>query len=64
MSYEERTFDDCVIDAIKIGRKHMKYVPEGDTEPTNQEWNLALLLFNLGVTNGDIHLNTYLGSLK
>lgn len=36
-------FDECLKEAIEIGRKYMSdYI---DNQPTQQEWDLALLLF-------------------
>lgn len=42
---KEELFDECIKEAIKIGRKYMLYQPESDKEPTKQEWDLALVLF-------------------
>ncbi|MCH7534273.1 MAG: hypothetical protein IH948_00725 [Bacteroidetes bacterium] len=37
-------FRSCVKDAIRIGRRYMIYSPTG-SGPTQQEWELALVLF-------------------
>lgn len=47
----KQIFDKCMKEAIKLGRPYMtKY----DTEPTQQEWDLALIIFqhklNTGIT--------------
>ena len=41
-------FDKCVKEAIEIGRPHLhEYDYEYDNKPTKQEWELALLLFQM-----------------
>lgn len=40
-------FDKCVKQAIELGRKYMLYPPENIEQPTQQEWDLALILFQL-----------------
>ncbi len=37
-------FKRCVREAIDLGRPYMKRY-EFEDEPTNQEWNLALIIF-------------------
>ena len=39
----KKIFDDCVREAIKMGRQYMSY--SVSDEPTQQEWELALLIF-------------------
>ena len=50
---KEELFDECLKEAINIGRKYMKYVPESDTEPTKQEWDLSLVLFKYKLDKQD-----------
>lgn len=38
-------FDECIKEAIRIGRKYMVYPPISENEVTQQEWELALILF-------------------
>lgn len=38
-------FKECLKEAIDIGREYMNYPPESLDEPTQQEWDLALVLF-------------------
>ena len=52
MSMEEG-FDECVKDAIGMGRKWMLYPGENDEIPTAQEWDLALVLFEKRMKGGD-----------
>lgn len=42
---KQKEFDECVREAISLGRKYMNYPPENKIEPTQQEWDLALILF-------------------
>lgn len=37
-------FDDCVKEAIRLGRKYMQIVDD-DPKPRKEEWDLALILF-------------------
>lgn len=42
----KESFDECIKEAMEIGRKYMKnhdYLEKD--QPTNEEWNLALVLF-------------------
>lgn len=48
----EELFDDCIKEAIKIGRKYMLYPTENESDPTQQEWDLALILFQNRLKNG------------
>ncbi len=38
-------FDECVKDAIELGRRYSDYPAELEDIPTTQEWDLALILF-------------------
>jgi len=42
---KEELFDECVKEAIKIGRKYLEYGDMSGELPTQQEWDLALILF-------------------
>ena len=37
-------FDGCLKEAIRIARPHMLYMT-AEQEPTQQEWDLAMVLF-------------------
>ena len=41
----QELFDKCIEEAMKLGRKYMIEYLDNKT-PTQQEWDLALLLFN------------------
>lgn len=42
---KQELFDKCIKEAISLGRKYM-WLPDVDqTQPTKQEWELALILF-------------------
>lgn len=43
-------FDECVEQAIKMGRKYMQR-KEITKEPNDEEWQLALLLFSKRYNN-------------
>lgn len=45
----KKIFDKCLKEAISIARPHMIYVPE--QEPTQQEWDLAIVLFKRRLDN-------------
>lgn len=41
-----KLFDECIKQAIELGRKHMdKYEIDNPNKPTKEEWQLALVLF-------------------
>jgi hypothetical protein len=40
-------FDECVKLAIELGRKYMLYPEVGPDKPTQEEWQLALLLYQI-----------------
>ena len=44
MIIKENAFDESIKEAIKLGRKYMKTYNKA-VEPTQQEWELALILF-------------------
>jgi len=49
---KKELFNKCVRDAIRIGRKYMnKYATE--EEPTQQEWALALVIFQYELNSED-----------
>jgi len=53
ISRKARLFEDCIKEAIQIGRKYMKeYDYDSEDKPTQQEWDLALTIFNHRINGG------------
>ena len=47
---KKELFDKCIKEAIELGREHMNpYIDLEENRPTQQEWDLALLLFKLWI---------------
>ena len=44
-------FDECVKQAIKLGRSWMDYPEESNDKPTKEEWQLAILLYMRSIEN-------------